>query len=46
MDRWMEWVVAILIVAGIIAMVSLARGEPGRNDLPPAATITSNVAAR
>ena len=44
MDRWMNWVIAILAVAAIIALVSLARGEPGHNDLPPAAIVA--VAAR
>ena len=32
MDRWMRWVVAIVVTAGIIALVSLVRGEPDRLD--------------
>ena len=41
MERWAEWVLAILIVAGIIGLVSLARGEPGRGDLPPAIVVVA-----
>ena len=45
MDGWMRWVIAILVTAGIIAMVSLARGEPGRDELLLAATPRDVVAA-
>ena len=40
MDRWLQWVVVILIVAGIIAMVAFARGDPGHDDLPPALIVS------
>ena len=39
MDRWLQWVFVILIVAGIIAMVAFARGDPGHDDLPPPAIV-------
>jgi hypothetical protein len=40
MDRWLQWVVVILVVAGIIALIAFARGDFGRDDLPPAAVVT------
>ena len=39
MERWMRWVLAILIVAAIISMLTLARGVPGRHDIVEAAAI-------
>ncbi len=45
MERWMRWVLAILIVAAIIGMVTLARGEPGRHQITEAA-IVIGLAAR
>ena len=45
MERWSEWVVALLVAAAIVALVALARGEPGRGDLPATATVVT-VAAR
>ena len=44
MDRWLQWVVVILVVAGIIAMVAFARGDPGHQDLP-ASAVASVVGA-
>ena len=37
MERWMRWVLAILIVAAIIALVTLARGVAGRHEITEAA---------
>jgi hypothetical protein len=28
MDRWIRWVVAILVVAAIIGLITFARGTP------------------
>ena len=39
MERWMRWVVAILVVAAIIALVALARGVPGHVDIDAAAAV-------
>ena len=40
MDRWLRvGVRRSSIVAGIIAMVAFARGDPGHDDLPPAAIV-------
>ena len=40
MDRWLQWVIVILVVAGIIAMVAFARGDAGHDDLPPPAIVS------
>jgi hypothetical protein len=40
MERWVQWVIAILVVAGIIAMVAFARGDFGHDDLPPAPIVS------
>jgi hypothetical protein len=39
MDGWMRWVVVILVVAGILALVTYARGVPGRHELIEAAIV-------
>jgi hypothetical protein len=46
MDGPFRWVVAILIVAAIIALVTFARGEPERGGptAPPAASQVVGVA--
>jgi hypothetical protein len=44
MERSMRWVLAILIVAAIIGMVTLARGEPGRHDIDETAAVIGLVA--
>jgi hypothetical protein len=46
MERWMRWVLAILIVAAIIALVTLARGVAGRHEITEAAAIVIGLAAR
>ena len=37
MERWVRWVVAILVVAAIIGLIALARGDPGHGDADAAA---------
>jgi hypothetical protein len=39
MERWMRWVLAILIVAAIIALITLARGVPGRFEIDETAAV-------
>ena len=45
MDRWLAGSSLIVIVAGIVAIVAFARGEPGHDDLPPPAAIVSRWTA-
>ena len=40
MERWLQWVIVILVVAGIIALIAFARGDVGHDDLPPAAIVS------
>jgi hypothetical protein len=48
MDGPLRWVVAIVVTAAIIGLVTLARGEPARGEptAPPSAVLTVVVAAR
>ena len=45
MDGPFRWVVAILVVAAIVGLVALARGEPehGEPTAPPAARVLEAV---
>lgn len=42
MERWARWVVAIIVTAGIIALVAFARGTPEHAEptAPAAAVVT------
>jgi len=46
MDGPLRWVVGIIVVAAIIGLVSLARGEPSRGEptAPPSAAVRVAVA--
>jgi hypothetical protein len=48
MDGALRWVVAILVVAAIVSLVTLARGEPrhGEPTAPSSAVRITEVAAR
>jgi hypothetical protein len=48
MDGPLRWVVAIVVVAALIGLVTLARGEPfrGEPDAPTAVTTTLSLEDR
>jgi hypothetical protein len=44
MDGPLRWIVAILVVAAIIGLVALARGEPRHGEPTPPPAVVATVA--